>query len=211
MQRTADFHHQVANSGFPPADRLFEQTAAFDTAVDMLDAYAPPSKLPIPRFLGPRQRGPTRLLRGLEDVHAVQREGLKARLLPPLTPRRQRIGCGIGDALVMDTTRMRLAQEEEAQGLIDQEQVFQHVPLFLAAITRFLFSRVVGARDGALGAVMTKRGATGGGVHCPASAGDGSKGRDGTSTPRHACKASTLREGASPLVRRVLRNTGSKT
>jgi hypothetical protein len=89
--------------------------------------------------------------------------------------------------------------------------VFQHVPLFLAAITRFLFSRVVGARDGSLGAVMTKRGATGGGVLCPASAGDMSSDKDGISTPRRACKASTLREGASPKVRRVLRNTGSKT
>jgi hypothetical protein len=183
MQRTADFHHHVANSGVPHSDRLFEHTAAFDTAVDMLDAYAPPSKLPLPRFLGPRQLVPTRLLRGLEDVHAAQREGVKARLLQPLTPRRQRIGCGIGDALVMDTTRMRLAQEEEAHGLIDQEKVFQHVPRFLAAITRFLFSRVVGARDGSLGAVMTTRGATGGGVLGPASAGDGSTGRDGTSTP----------------------------
>jgi hypothetical protein len=211
MQRTADFHHHVANPGFPHSDRLFEHTAAFDAAIDMLDAYAPPRKLPIPRFLCPRQLVPTRLLRGLEDVHAVQREGLKAGILQQLTPRRQRIGCGIGDAFVMDTTRMRLAQEEDAQGAIDQEKVFQHVPLVLAAITRFLFSRVVGARDGSLGAVMTNRGATGGGVLCPASAGDLSSDKDGTATPRRACKASTLREGASPKVRRVLRNTGSKT
>jgi hypothetical protein len=211
MQRTTDFHHHVANPGFPHSDRLFEHAAAFDTAVDMFDAHAPPSKLPIPRFLCPRQLVPTGLLRGLEDVHAVPRECLKARILQQLTPRWQRIGCGIGDAFVMDTTRMCLAQEEDAQGSIDQEKVFQHVPLFLAAITRFLFSRVVGARDGALGAVMTKRGATGGEVSWPASAGDVGSGREGTSTPRRACKASTLREGASPKVRRVLRNTGSKT
>jgi hypothetical protein len=211
MQRTADFHRYVANAGFPHSDRLFEHTAAFDAAVDMLDAYAPPSKLPLPRVLGPRQFVPTRLLRGLKDVHTVPRQGLKARILQQLTPRRQRIGCGIGDALVMDTTRMRLAQAEDAPGLIDQEQVVQHVPLVLAAITRVLCSRVVGARDGSLGAVMTTRGATGGGVRCPASAGDGSKGRDGTATPRHACKASTLREGASPMGRKVWRHTGSKT
>jgi hypothetical protein len=211
MQRTADFHHHVAYAGFPHSDRLFEHTAAFDAAVDMLDAYAPPSQLPIPRFLGPRQLVPTRLLHGLEDVHAVQRECLKARILQQLTPCRQRIGCGIGDTFVMDTARLCLAQEEDAQGAIDQEQVFQHVPLFLAAITRFLFSRVVGARDGSLGAVMTKRGATGGGVLCPASAGDMSSDKEGTSTPRRVCTASTLREGASPMVRRVLRNTGSKT
>jgi hypothetical protein len=211
MQRTADCHYHGANAGFPHSDRLFEHTAAFDAAVDMLDAYAPPSKLPIPRFLCPRQLVPTRLLRGLEDGHAVQREGLKARILQQLMPRRQRRGCGIGEAFVMDTTRMRLAQEKDAQGAIDQEQGFQHVPLFLAAITRLLFSRVVGAREGSLGAVMTTRGATGGGVLCPASVGDMSSDKDGPSPPRRARTASTLREGASPMVRRVLHNTGSKT
>ena len=211
MQRTADVHHQIVDAGFPHADRLCEHTAAFDTAVDMLNADAPPSQLPVPRFLGPGQLVPTRLLRGLEDVHAVQRDCLKARILPQLTARRQRLGCGIGEALVMDTTRMRLAQEEDVQGCIDQEQVFQPVPLLLAAITRFLCSRVVGARDGSLGAVMTKRGATGGGALCPAAAGDRSRDEDGTATPRRACQAATLREGASPMVRRVWRNTGRKT
>jgi hypothetical protein len=111
----------------------------------------------------------------------------------------------------MDTTRMRLAQEEDAQGAIDQEQVFQHVPLFLAAIIPFRFSRVVGARDGARGAVMTKRGVIDGGVLCPASAGELSSDKAGTSTPSRAGKACTLREGASPQGRRVLRHTGSKT
>src|SRR5207247_1496512 len=48
---------------------------------------------------------------------------------------------------------------------IDEEQVFQHMSLFLAAITRLLFSRVCGARNGSLGAVMTKRGAAVGVAH----------------------------------------------
>src|SRR5215211_2155316 len=106
MQRTADFHHHVANPRFPHPDGLFEHAAALDAAVDMFDAYAPPRELPIPRFLGPRQLMPARLLCGLEDVYTVQREGLKAHVLSPLTPRWQGIGGGIGDALVMDTAWM---------------------------------------------------------------------------------------------------------
>src|SRR5262245_34626607 len=109
MPRTTDCHHHLADAGVPHADRLLEPTAAFDTAVDLRNADAPPSQRPIPRVLGPGPRVPTRLLRGLEDVHAVQRAGLNARILQPLTPRRQRIGCGLGEALVMDTTRMRRA------------------------------------------------------------------------------------------------------
>jgi hypothetical protein len=211
MQRTADVPHQVAHAGFPQADRLFEPTAAFDAAVNRLEADAPPSKLPIPRFLCPRPLVPTRLLRGLAEVHAAERERLKARILQPLTPWWQRRGGGSGDAFVMATTRMRLAHAEDAQGAIDQEQVFQPVPLFLAAITRFRLRRVVGARDGSLGAVMPNRGAPGGGVLCPASAGDLSGDSAGPSTSRRACKAATLREGACPMRRRVLRHTGSKT
>jgi hypothetical protein len=210
MPRTAACPHHVANAGLPHSDRLLEPTPAFDPAVDRLDAYAPPRQLPIPRFLGPRQLVPTRLLHGLEDGHAVQREGLKARSLPQLTPRRQRIRSGRGEAGVMDTPRRRLAQAAEAQGALDQEQVFQQGPLCLAARTRFLGHRVVGARDGALGAVRTTRGAADGGGLGPASAGALCRDQDGPSPPRRACQASTRREGASPVGRRVWRNTGRK-
>jgi hypothetical protein len=211
MQRTADFHHHVANPGFPQPDGLFEHAAAFDAAVDMFDAHAPPRDLPIARFLGSRQRFSTWLLHRLNDLHAVQRERLKAQVLQQLTPGRQWIGRGVGDALVMHTTRMSFTQEQNTQSGIDQQDVFEHMPLFLAAITRFLFSRVVGARDGSLGTIMTKRGATGGVAGWTASAGEGSSGRCGNSTPRRSHKASTRRQGASPKARRVLRNTGSKT
>jgi hypothetical protein len=111
----------------------------------------------------------------------------------------------------MDAARMRLAQEEDAPGLINQQEVFQRVPFFLAAITRFLFSRVVGARNGALGAIMTKRGAAVGGSAGTASAREASTGTEGPATPSCSRRASIWRQGASPKVRSVLRNTGSKT
>src|SRR6266511_5258147 len=120
MQPTADFQHHLATPHFPYPDGLFAHAAALDTAVDMFDAHAPPRELPTPRLLCPRQLVPTGLLRGLEDVHAVQREGLEAHILQQPTPRRQWIGRGVGAALVMDTARMRLTQEEDAQGPIDQ-------------------------------------------------------------------------------------------
>ena len=211
MQSTTDFHHHVANAVFPQPDRLFEHTAALDAALDMVDAHPSPSKLPIPRFLGSCQCFTTRLLRRLEDVHPLQRARLKTQVLQQLTPRWQWIGRGVGEALVMDAAGMRLTQEEDAQGPLDQQEVFPHVTLFLAAIARFLCSRIVGARDGSLGAVMTKRGAAGGVAAWTASAGEASKGWGGPSTSRRARNASTRRQGASPKVRSVSRNTGSKT
>jgi hypothetical protein len=106
---------------------------------------------------------------------------------------------------------MRLTEEQHAQGPIDQQEVFQHVPLVLAAITRPLFSRVVGARDGSLGPVMTKRGATDGGAACTSATDEASAGEAGSAAPNCSRSASTCRHGASPKVRSVLRNTGRKT
>lgn len=107
-----------------------------------------------------------RLLHRLEDVHAVPRERLKTQVLQPLTPRPQRIRRGSGDELVKDTAWMRLTQEQEAQGLMDQQKVFQHVSFFLVAITCVLCSRVVEARNGSLAPFMTNRGRGGGeGLH----------------------------------------------
>ncbi len=211
MQRTTDVHDHVANAVLPQPDGLFEHPATFDAAIDLFDAPPSPSELSIGRFLGSRQRFPTRLLRRLEDAHPLQCERLETQVLQQLAPRRQRIRRRIGHMLVMNTPRMGLTQEENAQGLIDQEEVLQHVALFLAAIARFLLSRVVGARDGSLGAVMTKRGAAGGVAVWAPSVGEASNAGDGSSTSRRARQASIWRQGASPKVRSVSRKTGSKT
>ncbi len=163
MQRTADFHHRVANPGFPQPAGLLAQAAAYDAAVALFDAHAPPRHLPMARFPGSRQRSSTWLLPRLHALHAVQRARLTAQVLHQLTPGRQGIGRGVGGALVLPTARMRVTPEQDTQGGIDQQDMFEPRPLLLAAITRLLFSRGVGARDGALGALMTTRGATGGG------------------------------------------------
>ncbi len=211
MPCTADCHHHVANPGFPQANGLFAHAAAFDAAVDMCDAYAPPRDLPLRRFLRPRQLVPAGLLRGLDDVHPVEREGLKPQVLQELTPHGQRIRRRVGHPLVMHTARMRLTEEQNAHGSIDQQEVFQHESLFLAALARFLCRRVLAARDGSLGAVMTKRG----GAACEApgtsSAGEASSGKDVLATPRRSRQACILRQGAAPKPRRALRSTGNKT
>src|SRR4051794_9401410 len=40
MQGTADFHHPIADALLPQADPVFDDAAALDTTVDMLDAQA---------------------------------------------------------------------------------------------------------------------------------------------------------------------------
>jgi len=60
----------------------------------------------------------------------------------------------------MDPAAVGVAQKEDDEERIDEQDIFDGVVLFLAAITRGLFSRVLGADDAPLGAVMGKRGAT---------------------------------------------------
>ena len=211
MQGTAAFHHPSAKSGFPSADGLFQHAAPFDAAVDRFDTHPSPSEPPLLRLLRSRQLSAAGLLRRLDNVHPVQRKRLKAHILPQLAPCWPWVRRGVGEALVRDPAWTGLPQEAEAQGSSDQQKIVQHVPLVLAAITPFLCSRVVGARDGSLGAIMPKRGAPGGVVGRTAAAGNGSSGRCGSSTPSRSRQASPRRQGASPKVRRVWRNTGSTT
>jgi hypothetical protein len=51
MQRTADFHDQIADARLPEAVRLVHHATALHAAVDVLDADAPTGDAPIGRFL----------------------------------------------------------------------------------------------------------------------------------------------------------------
>ena len=61
----------------------------------------------------------------------------------------------------MDAAAIGVAQEEDDEQGIDEQDIFDRVVLFLAAITVRLFSRVLGADDASFGAVMGKRGDAG--------------------------------------------------
>jgi hypothetical protein len=40
MERTTDFHHEIADALLPQADPAFDDATAFDTTVDMLNAQS---------------------------------------------------------------------------------------------------------------------------------------------------------------------------
>ena len=61
----------------------------------------------------------------------------------------------------MDTAAIGVAQKEDEEQGIHQQDIFYWMVFFLAALTRGLFSRVLGADDASFGAVMGKRGDAG--------------------------------------------------
>jgi hypothetical protein len=61
----------------------------------------------------------------------------------------------------MDTAAMGIAQKEDDEQGIDEQDIFDGVIFFLAAITCGLFSRVLGADDPPFRPVMGKGGTPG--------------------------------------------------
>jgi len=157
------------------------------------------------------------LLRRHEDLHLRERERQEAQILQQPTPGWEWVGGGLRDAQIMDTAAVGVAQKEDDEERIDEQDIFDGVVLFLAAITRGLLRRVLGADDAPFGPVMGKRGEAG------AAAGMGATGVDSSSsgtttvaasaseTPSRWAKAVRERAGASPRVRSAASSTGKST
>jgi hypothetical protein len=117
----------------------------------------------------------------------------------------------------MDATAIGVAEEEDREQGIDQENIFDRMVLFLAAITVRLCRRVLGADDPPFGPVMGKRGdadaaagpvLTGAGV---SSSGTTTVAASASETPSRCARAVRVRAGASPRVRSAASSAGRRT
>src|SRR5262245_4327673 len=111
----------------------------------------------------------------------------------------------------MDAAAVGVAQEEDEEQSIDEQDIFHRVVFFLAAITLGLFSRVLGADDPPFRAVMGKRGEAGAVARESGSSSSGATtvAASASETPRRCAKAVRERAGASPRVRSAA-SSGSK-
>src|SRR3989441_7479052 len=129
-----------------------------DAAVDMLDPQPPLVERLVGQVLLQGQLRTAWFLRRHEDLHLRERERQEAQILQQPTPSREGVGGGLSDAQIMDTAAVGVAQKEDEEQRIHEQDIFDGVILFLVAITRGLCSRVLGADDAPLGAVMGTRG-----------------------------------------------------
>ncbi len=113
----------------------------------------------------------------------------------------------------MDAAAVRVAQKEDQEEGIDEQDIFDGVVLFLAAITRGLFNRVLGADDPPFRAVMGKRGDAGAVVRETGSSSGGATtvAAAASETPSRWARAVRERAGASPRVRSAARRQGRRT
>src|SRR5712671_4981560 len=114
----------------------------------------------------------------------------------------------------MGAATIGVAQKEDEEQGIDQQDIFHRVVSFLAAITLFLCNRVLGADDAPLRPVMGKRGDAGVAAGAAATgAGSSASGvitvaASASVTPRRCARAVRERAGASPRLRRAANSAG---
>src|SRR5438132_4278773 len=117
----------------------------------------------------------------------------------------------------MDGTAGGVDEEKDYEQGVHEQDIFDGVVLLLAALTRGLCRRVLGADDASLRAVMGTRGDASAAAGIGATGGDSPAG--GTTTvaasaseiPGRWARAERERAGASPRVRRAASNTGNRT
>ncbi len=220
MQGTADFHEQIADARLPQAAGVVDDAAAFDAAVDVLDAHATAGDAPIRRFLRTREAPAPRLPRRHDDVDPLERIGQEAEILEQSAACRQGVWGDIGNPLIVGAAGIGLTQEEDRQCRIDQQDVFDRVALFLAAITARLLNWILGALDAPLGPIVPKRGRVGAEAGAAAGGPDGLDGScigatsalaSASVTPRRFASSVKDRVGASPSARSVERRTTKST
>ena len=156
MQGTAEFHHEITDARLPQADAVFHNATPLDAAVDMLDAEPPLVERLVGEVLLQGQLPTAGLLRWHEDFHVGQRERQETQILQQSTPSREGVRSHLHNAQIMGPAAMGIAQKEDDKEGIDQQDIFDGVVFFLATITCFLFSSVLGADDAPFRPVMGK-------------------------------------------------------
>jgi hypothetical protein len=212
VQGTAEFHHQITDPLLPQADPVLHDATTLHTAVDMLDPQPPLVERLVGQVLLQGELRTAGLLRRHEDRHRREREGQEAQILQQPTASRERVGSGLRNAQIMGTAAVGVAQKEDDEQGIDQQDIFDGVILFLPTITRRLFRSVLGADDAPFGAVMGTRGVSGAttGVGS-SSSGVTSVAASASATPSRWARAVSERAGASPRLRRAARSTDKRT
>jgi hypothetical protein len=216
VQGTVEFHHEIADALLPQPDPVLHHATTLHTAVDMLN----PQSAVVERLVGPLllqgQLRTAGLLRRHEELHRRERERQEAQILQQPPPSREGVGGGLRDAQIMDPAAVGVAQKEDDEERIDEQDIFDGVVSFLAAITRFLFSRFVGADDAPLSPVMGKRGEAGAvagvvatGVASSA-CGVTTVAASASETPRRWARADRERAGASPRARSATSSAGKR-
>ena len=217
MQSTAQFPHEIADAVLPQPDPVFDDAAALDAPVDRLD----PQPTLVQGLVGPLLFQGEFLASGLlgrhEDRDVGQRARQEAQVLQQPTPGGQGRRRRVGHRLLMDAAAVGVAQKEDEEQRMHEQDIFYRVVLCLPALTVGLCNRVLGADDASFRPVMGTRGEAGAAAGTATTGAGASSSRTPTVaasasvTPSRWARAVSERVGAPPWVRSTASSTGKRT
>jgi hypothetical protein len=158
MQPTTRFHHGIPNAILQETDGIFHHPIAFHPTNGVFNADSHGGHTPMGRLLRRHEFPTTRCVLRLDDRDARQKTSLEALILIQATAGWQGIACQLCHALISGLAGTGVAQEAAVTGLVDHEEVFDRVALFLAAAVCLLCRGIGRAMDRSLRAIMPKRG-----------------------------------------------------
>jgi hypothetical protein len=217
VQGTTYFPHDLPDALLPPTAPVFDQATALHTAVHLLDPEPPLVQPLVRHVLLPRQRLAAGFLRRQAELDLGPRAGHTAQVLQEPASRGPGRGGGSGTRLLMEAAAVGVTPKAAAAESIAAQDMFDRVVLGLAALTRRLFRRVLGADAAPCGPVMGTRGEAGAAAG-PVAPGASSGARGATrgaasasETPRRGARAVRERAGAAPRARRAVSSAGRRT
>ena len=214
MQGTTECHSPSADAVLPPPDAVLHDAAALDAAVHMLD----PQPTVVQGLVGPwlfqGAIRPTGVLGRPQDRPLRPRQRQQTQLLQPPTPGGQGLRRRGSHGLLLDATALGVTEQEEEEQGLHAPNLFDRVVLLLAALTRRLFRRGVGADEAPFRPVVGQRGDAGAPAGAAAT-GAGASARGVTTlaasasvTPSRCARAVRARAGAAPRGRRAASHAG---
>jgi hypothetical protein len=124
VQGTTECHHQIADACFPEAEPVFDNATALDTAGHMRDPQPTLVERLVGPLLFPRQLLAAWLFGRHEDLHLRERKGQDAQSLQQPPPGWEPVGGGLRDAQIMDPAAVCIAQKEDQEEGIDEQDIF---------------------------------------------------------------------------------------
>ena len=119
MERTTDFHHEIADARLPQADPVFDDATAFDTTVDMLNAQSAIVQGLVGPLLFQGEFLAAWLLGRHEDLDLGQPKRQKAQILQQPAPRGQGIRRRVSNGLIMGAAAIGVTQKKDEEQRID--------------------------------------------------------------------------------------------
>jgi hypothetical protein len=157
MQPTTRFHDGITNAILQEADGVFHNPIAFHPTNSVFNADADGGNTTIGRLLKRSEFPTTRCFLRLQDRDPRQEESLEALILIQATAGGQGIACQLCNALIGGLAFTGVAQEAHVTGLVDHEDIFERVTLFLATVIFLLVLGIFRAVDGSFGTIMKKK------------------------------------------------------